>query len=158
VWTAETVLVCALSLLARAADSLPPIVLLASRPPDVSRQAEGFVRLGDPRIYILTDTVSFERARRAPGRCGDVQSLRKIASVVAHEAWHVQHPGDEPGAYIAQLSALIQMGAGPGSPLYLEVWRSRRAALQSSGSDARPAEGRKQLEKVTPIDSWRAAY
>jgi hypothetical protein len=60
-----------------------------------------------------------------------VQSLRKIASVVMHEAWHLEHPGDEPGAYMAQLSALTQMGAGPGSPPYLEVWRSSRAALPS---------------------------
>jgi hypothetical protein len=131
VWTAETVLMCALALLARGADDLPTIVLLSSRPPDVSKHAEGFVRHGDPHIYLLTDTVSFEDARRAPSRCGALQPLRKIASVVVHEAWHVRHPVDESGAYAAQLSALIQMGAGPGNPLYLEVWRARRAVVRS---------------------------
>jgi hypothetical protein len=81
------------------------IVLLNSRPPEVSKHA---VR-----------------------RCGALQSLHKIASVVVHEAWHVRHPGDESGAYAAQLSALITMGVGPGNPLYLEVSRARRAVLHS---------------------------
>jgi hypothetical protein len=79
----------------------------------------------------VTDTVAFGHARRAVGRCGALQSLRKIASVVVHEAWHVRHPGDESGAYAAQLSALITMGVGPGNPLYLEVSRARRAVLHS---------------------------
>jgi len=131
VWTAETVLVCALALLARGAGSLPPIVLLESRPPEVSMHAEGFVRHGDPRIYLLTGTASFERARRATGRCGALQALRKIASVVIHEEWHVRYPGDEPGAYAAQLMALTEVGAGPGTPLYMEVWLARRAVLRS---------------------------
>ena len=133
-WTAETVLMCALALLARGTDSFPAIVLLNLRPPEVSKHAEGFVRRGDPHIYLLTDTVSFERARRAVSRCGALQSLRKIASVVVHEAWHVQNPGDENGAYAAQLSALVQMGAGPGSALFLEVSRARRAVLRGGGA------------------------
>lgn len=128
-WTAETVLVCALALLARGPDSLPPIILVKSRPPDVSKYADGFVRHGDHRIHLLTDTDTFYYARRAGSRCGATQNLRKIASVVIHEEWHVRYPGDEPGAYLAQLSALIQMGAGPGNPVYMEVWRARRAVL-----------------------------
>jgi hypothetical protein len=131
VWTAETVLMCALALLARGTDHLPAIVLLDSRPPEVSKHAEGFVRHGDPHIYLLTDTVSFEDARRAPSRCGGFRPLRKIASVVEHEAWHLRHPGDESGAYAAQLSALIKMGVGPENPLYVEVSRARRAVLRS---------------------------
>ena len=133
-WTAETVLVCALALLPRAADSFPQIVLVHSRPPDVARNAEGFVRHSEPRIYVLTDTDAFERARRSIYRCGALQALRKIASVVIHEEWHVRHRGSEPDAYTAQLAALVQVGAGPGSPLYLEVWRARRAAVRSSRS------------------------
>jgi hypothetical protein len=130
-WTAETVLVCALALLARGADTFPPIVLLDSRPADVSLNAEGFVRHGDPRINLLTDTAAFESARRASVRCGSLQALRKIASVVVHEEWHVRHPGDEPGAYAAQLIALTEMGAGPGHPLYLGVMRARRSVVRS---------------------------
>ena len=129
-WTAETVLVCALALLPRQATGFPPIVLLDSRPADVSVNAEAFVRRGDPRIYLLTDTPSFRRARQATHRCDELQALRKIASVVVHEEWHVRHPGDERGAYDAQLMALLATGAAPGNPLFAEVRRSMRAALR----------------------------
>ena len=47
-WTAEMVLVCALALLPRGGDTLPPIVLLDTRPPEVSRHGEAFVRSGLP--------------------------------------------------------------------------------------------------------------
>jgi hypothetical protein len=130
-WAAETVLVCALALLPRSADTFPPIVLLDARPSDVSRNAEGFVRHGEPRIYLLTDTFSFAQARRAHHPCGGIQALRKIASVVIHEEWHVRHPGDEAGAYSAQLKALNELGAGPGTPLYMEVWYTSRVILRS---------------------------
>lgn len=132
VWTAETVLVCALALLGRGADSLPQIVLLDARPSYASLNAEGFVRRGEPRIYLLTTTAPFAVARRASRPCGDVQALRKIASVVIHEEWHVRHPGDEAGAYTAQLGALVALGAGPGNSLWMEVWRARQAALRST--------------------------
>jgi hypothetical protein len=144
VWTAEAVLVCALALLARGTEGRPPIVLLDSRPVDVSKHAEGFVRKGAPQIYLLTDTVSFDNARRAVHRCGALRSLRKIASVVAHEEWHVRHPGDEAGAYTAQLSALVQMGAGPGTSLYREVWRARRAVLRPG-----PRQGANHDQRLT---------
>ena len=130
-WTAETVLMCALALLPRQADGFPPIVLLDSRPAEASVNAEGFVRSGDPRIYLLTDAPSFERARRAKNRCGELQALRKIASVIVHEEWHVRHPGDERGAYNAQVMALLAVGAGLGNPLLWEVQSSMRAALRS---------------------------
>jgi hypothetical protein len=66
VWTADTVLMCALALLACGPGNFPSIVLLNSRPPDVSMNAEGFVRSGERRIYLLTDTASFEEARPGP--------------------------------------------------------------------------------------------
>jgi hypothetical protein len=130
VWTAETVLVCALALLPRESNGFPPVVLLDTRPADVSVNAEGFVRHGDPRIYLLTDSPSFRRARRAGDRCGELQALRKIASIVVHEEWHVRHPGDERGAYDAQRTALLAAGAAPGNPLLVEVQRSMRTALR----------------------------
>src|SRR5688572_27723829 len=105
-WTAETVLVCALALLGRPAHTLPPIQLLDVRPPDVSARAEGFVRDGERRIHLIAATPTFVEARRATTRCGQLQALRRIASVIAHEEWHVRHPGDEAGAYHAQLMAL----------------------------------------------------
>ena len=128
-WTAETVLVCALALLPRQANGFPPIVLLDTRPADVSRNAEAFVRHGDPRIHLLTDSSAFRRARGATDRCGQLQALRKIASIIVHEEWHVRHPGDERGAYDAQRMALLAAGAAPGNPLLAEVQRSMRTAL-----------------------------
>jgi hypothetical protein len=132
VWTAETVLVCALALLHRSVDSFPPIQLESTRPADVSPLADGYVRDGDARIHLVITTAAFTQAMRADYRCGNLQALRKIASVVVHEEWHLRHGHDEAGAYVAQLSALLRLEAGPGSPLYAEVQRSMRAVRRAS--------------------------
>ena len=129
-WTAETVLVCALALLPRRLDLLPPIVLVHTRPAYVSAAADGWVFDNDRRIHLLTTSPSFRRAMRAGERCGDVQALKKIASVVVHEEWHIRHGPDERGAYDAQLTMLTALHAGPGSALFTEVWRARRAVTQ----------------------------
>jgi hypothetical protein len=138
-WTAETVLVCALALLGRPAHTLPPIQLVDQRPADVSARAEGFVRDGDPRIQLLTSTAVFVEARRATSKCGQLQALRRIASVIAHEEWHVRHPGDEVGAYRAQLMALAAMGAGVGNVLHADVLRSMRSATGGTALPTRAA-------------------
>ena len=135
-WTAETVLVCALSLLHRSPGSFPPIELVEMRPPYVSANADGYVPLDDARIYLVTTSPAFDRASRALYKCGDVNALRKIASVLVHEEWHVRHGSDEHGAYIAQLSTLHYLGAGPGNPLYTEVTRSMKVALGRSREQA----------------------
>ena len=128
-WTAETVLVCALSLLTRAADSFPPVQFVAIAPAGVSATAEAFVLSGGDRIYVVTSTPTFRRAQGASDRCGDLQALRKVASVLVHEEWHVLHGADEAGAYAAQLTTLTYLNAGPGNPLYHEVSRAMRAVV-----------------------------
>ena len=130
-WTAETVLVCALTLLHRSVDSFPPIELVAARPFDVSANAEGYVRRGEDRIYVITATAAFTQARRSIHRCGDLQAIRKIASVLVHEEWHVRHGPDEGEAYQAQLGALIRLDAGPGNPLYTDVRRAMHAVRRA---------------------------
>jgi hypothetical protein len=60
--SAATVLVCALELLGRSADSLPRITLLDVRPPGASINAEAFVDPATRTIYILTTSAVF----RAP--------------------------------------------------------------------------------------------
>jgi hypothetical protein len=132
VWTAETVLVCALALLHRSVDSFPPIQLESVRPAGVSRLADGFVRDGDPRIHVVTTTGAFAQAMGSTYRCGNLRALKKIASVVIHEEWHLRHGADEAGAYLAQLTALLYLEAGPGSPLYAEVQRSMRKVRRAS--------------------------
>ena len=129
-WTAETVLVCALTLLTRAVDSFPPITFVNQPPAGVSRRAEAFVRTGERRIYVITSSRMFQRAQNATFRCGEHQALRKLASVLVHEEWHVTHGGDEAGAYAAQLITLSYLGSGPGNPMYYDVSMSMRATLQ----------------------------
>jgi hypothetical protein len=131
-WTAETVLVCALTLLHRSAASFPPIELVETRPAAVSPNADAYVPAGATRIYLMTTSPAFARARRAEYRCGELNAIRKIASVLVHEEWHVRHGSDEAGAYAAQLSTLIALDAGPGNPLYSEVTRSMQATRRGS--------------------------
>jgi len=116
--TAAAVLVCALDLLGR---PMPPIVLLDVRPPDVSRYAEGFVRRNPDTIYVLTQTTVFEDARR-----GNNQALRKIASILVHEAWHLRHGADETGAYQAQLMELLRLGETPDRWTYRAVAKAKQ--------------------------------
>jgi hypothetical protein len=130
-WTAETILVCALTLLQRSVDSFPPIVFVDSRPAYVSHNADAYVLDGTARIHLITSTAAFARAQRAMYKCGELQALRKIASIVVHEEWHVRHGRDEAGAYAAQLSTLAYLGAGPGNPLYYEAQKLLRAALRA---------------------------
>jgi|SRR5687768_6196705 len=128
-WNAATVLVCALDLLGRSAATFPPIVLLAERPPDVSPIAEAFTRTGVSAIYVLTSSYTFRTLQHTAHRCGDVDAVRKLASILVHEEQHVRHGASEREAYQAQLSTLIRLGAPPGSPAFSSVARSMKAVL-----------------------------
>jgi hypothetical protein len=139
-WTAESVLVCALTLLHRSAGSFPPIAFVETRPAYVSGNADAYVPIGDARIYLITTSRAFVRAQHAVYKCGELEALRKIASILVHEEWHVRHGRDEAGAYAAQLSALVYLDAGPGTPLYSEVFRSMQAVIRRSRETARLAQ------------------
>jgi hypothetical protein len=129
-WTAEVVLACALNMLGRSAASLPPIELVQTVPVDVTPTAEGFVRLGDRRIYLLTTGSAFQRAQRALHRCGDTMAIRKIASVLIHEEVHLKEGPDERNAYEAQLTTLTALGAGPATLPYRDVVLAMRQAIK----------------------------
>ena len=135
-WTAETVLVCALTVLHRSIESFPPIELVEVRPPYVSANADAYVPFGQSRIYLITTSPAFSQARRALYKCGALNALRKIASVLVHEEWHVRHGSDEAGTYAAQLTTLASLDAGPGSRLYHEVVRSMQATIRRSRETA----------------------
>jgi hypothetical protein len=137
VWSAATVLACALGLLGRSAASFPPIVFVDTRPSDASDIADAFVREGDPTIYLVTSSPAFQRAQRSQDRCGAFNDLRKLASILVHEEWHVRHGPGERQAYEAQLTALTGLSAGPGHVLYAEVRRSMAVALASSPQPTR---------------------
>ena len=126
VWSAEVVLVCALNMLGRAPASFPPIVMIDRAPAIVTAGAEGFVRENDPHIYLVTSGSNFREARASGTRCGSTNAIRKIASVLIHEEAHLRQGADEETAYRAQLTMLTALGAGVGSPPYLETLRAMR--------------------------------
>jgi len=144
VWNAATVLVCALDLLGRSAVSFPPIALVEERPPDASSRADAFVGPADRTIYVITSAPAFQSIQRTRDRCGERNTLMKLASVLVHEEWHVQHGPDERGAYLAQLVALLFLGAHPGHPVYLEVQRSMQAVLGREPKSPRPVPATRQ--------------
>ena len=120
--TAAAVLVCVLGIVGR---PLPPIVLLDERPRDASLTAEAFVRRNPDTIYLLTQTDVFYEARR-----GSFRALRKLASILVHEEWHLRYNADERRAYEAQLDELLRLGEKPEEQLYRGVMRAMRMVLR----------------------------
>lgn len=118
-WTAVSVLACALSVLGRSESSMPRIELIDIAPPGVSVGAEAFVKRGT--IYLITSSSVFETALRARQGCSQSMTMRKIASILAHEEWHIRRGPDEKAAYEYQLTTLIRLGIQPGSGVYREV-------------------------------------
>ena len=141
--TAAFVLGCALDLLANARP-LAPVVLVAERPPSASPHTAAFVREGEPTIYLVASSLPVRAAIRAAhagpgGGCDRSRELIMLASVLAHEGWHLQHPGDEVGAYLQQLTTLQFLGLDLFSREANEVRRAMRAGLAAqnrSGSVA----------------------
>ena len=132
--SAAAVLVCALDLLARQAGGFAPIVLIDTRPDDVSPTAEAFVRRNPDTIYLITTTPAFLAAK-----AGDDTALKKIASIIVHEQWHIRNGPDERGAYQAQLAALFGLGIDPGSLLAFGVRKAMLKVLAAQKRAARPA-------------------
>jgi hypothetical protein len=129
-WTAASVVVCALSILGRAESSMPRIELIDVPPPEVSAGAEAFVRSGTKTIYLITSSRTFQEALASDSHCG-LQSLpfRKLASILAHEEFHVRNGSDEKRAYEYQLITLIRLGLPPGTSIYRDVQTSMLRVL-----------------------------
>lgn len=120
-WTAASVLACALSVLGRTEASMPPIELIDMAPSDVSSNAEAFVRSDTGTIYLITSSAVFREAATVRRECGYSVAMRKLASILAHEEWHVRHGPDEKAAYENQLTTLTRLGVGPGTGIYRSV-------------------------------------
>jgi hypothetical protein len=131
--SAAAVLVCALELLGRPASDFPPIVLIDTRPDDVTVTAEAFVRRGPDTIYLMTSTPIFREAQR-----GRDDALKKIASIVVHEEWHIKNGPDERRAYEAQLVALMRLGLTEGRPIFNQVRATMLAVLKAEKKRAQP--------------------
>ncbi|MBM3819390.1 MAG: hypothetical protein FJW14_10310 [Acidimicrobiia bacterium] len=131
--SAAAVLVCALELLYRSQANFPPVILLDTRPPDVTVTAEAFVRRNPDAVFLMTTTAVFRDARR-----GDGDALRKIASILVHEEWHLRHGPNERRAYEAQLTALMAMGLREGRPVFNEVRTTLLKVVAAEKKRARP--------------------
>jgi hypothetical protein len=137
VLSAEAVLLCAFTVLGRSGRSFPPIEFVQTPPVGVSARAEAFVRDGEQRVFLVTSTAVFRRAQHATECYSDITTMRKLASVLVHEKWHLDHGLDESGAYAAQLTALASMGAGPNNAVYDEVKQSMLWVQARQRSDGR---------------------
>lgn len=104
--TPATVVLCALSVLGRSANPAVAIKFADSPPPGISRNAEAFITRSPDSIYLITNAEVFREAQRGSFVEGSGGACKKIASILVHEEWHLQHGADEEGAYLAQLTAL----------------------------------------------------
>jgi hypothetical protein len=152
VWSAETVLVCALALLGRSQQNFPPVQFVEHVPAGVSPSADAYVPTAEPGMVLVTSTSAFTRARRARDQCGDLEAIRNIAGVLAHEQWHLLHGPDEQAAYHAQLVALMYVGAAADSALYHQVVRSMLAV-----GDASKKAARARVARAAPEDGVERA-
>ncbi len=130
-WTAASVVACALAVLGRSEQSMPPIELIDITPPGVSVSAEAFVRSGSGSIYLITSSSVFQTALKARMHCTESMAMRKLASILAHEEWHIRHGSDERAAYEHQLITLIRLGLQPGSGVYREVQVSMLKVIEA---------------------------
>ena len=128
-WSAETVFVCALALLGRTEAGFPAVEFVEKTPPGISKFAQAYTKIAEARIVIVTSTSAFSDARRAERRCGNIEAIREIAGVLAHEESHVRHGPDEVTAYDTQLTALLFVGADQNGPLYHKVMRAKQAVM-----------------------------
>lgn len=134
-WNAASVVVCALSMLGRSESSMPPIELVAVAPAEVSAGAEAFVLRETRTIYLLTSSFVFQEALRWRRYCTASPAMRKLASILVHEEFHIRNGPDERRAYERQLLTLIQLGLHPGSGIYHEVQVSMLRVLEARKRD-----------------------
>jgi hypothetical protein len=128
--SAAAIIACALSLLGRSERTMPPITLVEAPPKHASIQADAFVSLPDPHIYVITSSPTFRDAMASRSSCSESATMKKLASVLAHEEWHIRNGADESGAYYAQLTTLLRLGVPPDNNVYRSVQRSMQAVLK----------------------------
>jgi hypothetical protein len=130
-WSPASVVVCALFVLGRSESKMPRIELIDVAPAEVSFNAEGFVQRETRTIYLVTSSAVFQNALRSPGHCSPTSAMRKLASILAHEDWHLRNGPDEQGAYEHQLLTLIRLGLHPGSGVFSDVQTSMRRVVEA---------------------------
>jgi len=119
--SAATALVCALAALNRSAETFPPIEIIDTNPRYVSVGTEAFVNRSTGTIYVIASSRVVRFAAGPRGQCGDTGAVKKLASILIHEEWHLKHGSDERAAYERQLISLMELGMGPGTGVYRDV-------------------------------------
>jgi hypothetical protein len=117
-------------MLGKSERTMPRIELVDAPPIGASAQVEAYVLHAGRTIYLVTSSHAFQEAQRTKDTCGDLNALKKLASILAHEAWHIENGPDERGAYQQQLTTLIWLGVNPGSAVYIGVVKSMQAVLK----------------------------
>ena len=139
------VIACALALLGRS-QTIAPVHLVAVPPPHASSNVEAFVTAGERAIYLVTSSPAFQDVQREPWTSAHDEGCRKMAGILVHEEWHLQHGPDERGAYMAQLTTLQSLGAKPETinavrsamALVIESAARRASALMRASVDRAP--------------------
>ena len=131
-WTAASVLACALSVLGRTEASMPPIELIDIAPPGVSAGAEAFVRRDTGTIYVITSSAVFQEASAGqpasaaiPTRsASSPASLRTKSGTCATEPMRNRRTS-------TSWSRCIRLGVGPGTGVYRSVQMSMIKVLDA---------------------------
>jgi hypothetical protein len=104
---------------------MPRIEVISKRPANLSPNAEAFINAdGGDVIYIVGDSAVYKAAKS-----GDKKALIKLAGIVAHERYHLEHGPDEGPAYDAEISMLRRVGAD--SSLVQGVIRAKDTVLKA---------------------------
>ena len=99
-------------------------------------------------IYVITSSPVFQEARQVTHQCGYSDAMRKLASILAHEEWHVRHGPDEKSAYERQLFTLHRLGVGPGTVVYRNV---QMAMITVLNARKREKPDRVLARSLTPV-------
>jgi hypothetical protein len=102
--------------------AMPPIELAIRRPPEMPVNTEGFVMADHRRIIYITTWSDIYQA--APE---NRYARMKLAAVIVHELYHLDHGPAEGPAYDAECFKLLQLGA----PDFVvqQVRRAQKAVL-----------------------------
>jgi len=116
-----------------------PVTLAATPPSSASHGVEAWTSYDtdgrSKRIFLYTGSDMFRCARWPLGLR---QCRIRLASVLVHEAWHLEHGQDEEDAYEAQIAFLMRNGAATEHVKAVRLAQDRvLAAERRTAGDAR---------------------
>lgn len=133
-----------------------PVVLTSALPSAVSPGADAWTVYDEQghgdRIFVYTRGRTFQCA--SASRDAQHQCMLRLASLIVHEAWHLQNGLDEAAAYDAQVMFLESNGASQFHILDIRRSRSRvLAEKRNAGQRAGMSAGGKISESAAAYSS-----